>query len=93
MVKVIKSEWHQVEKQYFVEIDEAFLSIIYFDATEEEIAEKMAALQSGEMTIDELEADAEDVWYDLDWEYLDEDWWTERKGGYEVTYEIEDADN
>ncbi len=27
---------------------------------------------------------------DLDWDWLDEDdWWTDRKGGYEVTYEVQ----
>jgi len=35
----------------------------------------------------------EDAWtndIDLDWDWLDEDdWWTDRKGGYDVTYEVE----
>ena len=87
-MRVKKSEWHQVEKQYEAEIDIGFLSNVYTDATDEELEEILAKLESGDMTIEQLIEDAEDAWYDIEWDYVDEDWWTERKGGYDETYEI-----
>lgn len=89
MVTVVKSEWHQVEKRYSAEIDEDILSEIYPDLDEEAIAKLLADLESGEESIDQVMEDAGwDV--DIDWEWLDEDdWWTDRKGGYEVTYEVQ----
>ena len=89
-MRVIKSEWHQVERRYATEIDIDFLAQVYPDMSDEELGEAMDRLERGDMTIDELMADAEDAWYEIDWEWLDEDdWWTDRKGGYEVTYEVE----
>lgn len=89
MVQVVKSEWHSVEKRYGIHIDECILNDIYNDATVEEIEQKLVDLESGELSIDELINDAWENNVDLDWEYLDEDdWWTDRKGGYDVTYEV-----
>lgn len=88
MVQVIKSEWHSVEKRYSAEIDEDILSEIYPDADEDEIQQMLADLESGDMNIDTV---IEDAGWDvnIDWDWLDEDdWWTDRKGGYDVTYEV-----
>ncbi len=89
MVYVVKSEWHQVEKRYGAEIDESILSEIYPDKDEDEINQLLTDLESGEASIDEVIEDAGwDV--DIDWDWLDEDdWWTDRKGGYEITYEVQ----
>jgi len=87
MVTVVKSEWHQVEKRYAYDIDEDVLNDIYPDATVEEIEIKMLDLISGALDIEEVVNDAWEEGVELDWEWLDEDdWWTDRKGGYEVTY-------
>lgn len=89
MVQVVKSEWHSVEKRYGIDIDECVLNDIYNDATVEEIEQKLADLENGEISIEELINDAWENNVDLDWDYLDEDdWWTDRKGGYDVTYEV-----
>lgn len=89
-MRVIKSEWHSVERRYATEIDIDFLSDVYPDMSDEELQEVMDRLERGDMTIDELMADGEDRWFDIDWEWLDEDdWWTDRKGGYDITYEVE----
>jgi hypothetical protein len=91
MVTVVKSEWHQVEKRYGVDIDEDILSEIYPDLSEAEIEIKLAELKLGEVDIDEVIGDADEAGVDLDWDWLDEDdWWTDRKGGYEVTYEVQE---
>jgi hypothetical protein len=91
MVTVVKSEWHQVEKRYGVDIDEDILSEIYPDLDDEEIEIKLAELKLGEVDIDEVIGDADEAGVELDWDWLDEDdWWTDRKGGYEVTYEVQE---
>jgi hypothetical protein len=91
MVSVVKSEWHQVEKRYGLEIDTDLLSEIYPDLDEDEIEAKLAELDSGEEDIETVLNDAWDSNVDIDWDYLNEDdWWTDRKGGYEVTYKVEE---
>jgi len=90
MMRVIKSEWHQVEKRYAIDIDENLVNEIYQDATVEEVEEIIRQLQEGEL---EASSVIEDAWTNdvtIDWDWLDEDdWWTDRKGGYDVTYEVE----
>jgi hypothetical protein len=91
MVTIVKSEWHQVEKRYGIDIDEDIISEIYPDFTEEEVKEVLEQLVSGEITVETLLEDAENNGVYLDFDWLDEDdWWTDRKGGYEVTYEVSD---
>ena len=91
MVQVIKSEWHQVEKRYSYEVDEALLAEIYPDLDEEEVKDRLGMLEFGVMDIDEVMNDARDQGVMIDWQWLDEDdWWTDRKGGYDVTYEVVD---
>ena len=91
MVTVVKSEWHQVEKRYGIEIDADILSEIYPDLNEDEIQAKLDGLESGDEDIDEVINDAWENDVDLDWDYLnDDDWWTDRKGGYDITYSVED---
>ena len=89
-MRVIKSEWHSVEKRYAIDIDENVINEIYEDATVEEIEEIMRQLKEGELDASTV---IEDAWTNdvtIDWDWLDEDdWWTDRKGGYDVTYEID----
>jgi hypothetical protein len=90
MVQVVKSEWHQVEKRYSFEIGESILAEIYPDKDEDEIAELLNQIENGEVDLDEIIGDADNEGVDLDWEWMDEDdLWTDRKGGYEVTYSLE----
>lgn len=89
MVTVVKSEWHQVEKRYSIEIDEEVLTNIYPDKEEEEIGIILSGLEDGTVDVEEVINDAWDEGVDLDFDWMDEDdWWTDRKGGYEVTYEV-----
>jgi len=89
-MRVIKSEWHQVEKRYAIDIDENLINEIYEDATVEEIEEIIRQLKDGELEVSSI---IEDAWTNdvaIDWDWLDEDdWWTDRKGGYDVTYEVD----
>ena len=88
-MRIIKSEWHSVERRYAIDIDEDLINEIYEDATVEEVEEIMRQLKEGELDASTV---IEDAWTNdvtIDWDWLDEDdWWTDRKGGYDVTYEI-----
>ena len=89
-MRVIKSEWHSVERRYAIDIDEDLINEIYEDATVEEVEEIIRQLKDGELDVSTV---IEDAWTNdvtIDWDWLDEDdWWTDRKGGYDVTYEID----
>jgi hypothetical protein len=89
MVWIVKSEWHSVEKRYGAEIDESLLSEIYPDKDEDEIATMLQEIADGEADLEEIMSDAFGE-VDIDWDWLDEDdWWTDRKGGYDITYEVQ----
>ena len=88
-MRVIKSEWHQVEKRYAIDIDENIINEIYQDATVEEVEEIIRQLQEGELEASSVIEDAYTNDVTIDWDWLDEDdWWTDRKGGYDVTYQV-----
>jgi len=88
MVTLVKHEWHQVDSQFEIELDESLLSEIYPDLDEDEITEKLAQIESGEVSVEEIVEAAYDNNVDLEWDRTYDDWWTDRKGGYEVTYEL-----
>jgi len=90
MVTVVKHEWHQHDRQYAIELDEALLSEIYPDLDEDEIAQKLADIESGEVDYEEVINDAHENDVEIEWDFQYDDCWTDRKGGYEVTYELGD---
>ena len=88
MVTIVKSEWHQVEKRYNLEVTVDDVMAVY-DVDEGEAQEIYEQIISGDLDIDRFIDDASEngIWFDWDW--MDEDdWWTDRKGGYDVTYEV-----
>jgi len=93
MVTIVKHEWHQHDRQYAIEIDEALLSEIYPDLDEDEIKQKLIDIEAGEIDYEEVLDDANENDVDIEWEFQYDDCWTDRKGGYEVTYELGDADS
>lgn len=93
MVTLVKHEWHQVDRQYAFELDEAILSEIYPDLDDAEIAEKLRQVEEGEFDIEELLQDAYDNDVEIEWDHQYDDCWTDRKGGYEVTFELGDEDS
>ena len=90
MVTIVKHEWHQHDRQYAIEIDENILTEIYPDLDDEEIAAKLQALEEGDISVDEIVGDAYDNDVELEWDFQYDDCWTDRKGGYDVTYEMGD---
>jgi hypothetical protein len=91
MVSIVKSEWHSVEKRYEIEIDRFLFGEIYSDIEDEaEIDLMYLNFEAGEISIEEVIEKAYEEGVDLDWDWMDEDdWWTDRKGGYDVTYEVQ----
>ena len=90
MVTLVKHEWHSVDSQFALELDEALLSEIYPDMDEDEIADLLRQVESGEVSVDEIVEAAWENDVELEWDRQYDDWWTDRKGGYEVTYELGD---
>lgn len=90
MVTIVKHEWHQVDSQFALELDIDMLGEIYPDMDEDELATLMEQIESGEVSVDEIVEAAYDEGVDLDWDRQYDDWWTDRKGGYEITYELGD---
>jgi hypothetical protein len=60
-----------------------------YDVDENEAQEIYDEIVGGALSIEDfIESAAENDIY-FDWDWLDEDdWWTDRKGGYDVTYEV-----
>lgn len=89
MVQVVKSEWHQVEKRYAIELDDSILFDVYPDMSLGEREDRLQEIIDGEYSIEQFLEDADEENVCIDWDWLDEDdWWTDRKGGYEVTYKV-----
>ena len=90
MVTIVKHEWHSVDSQFEIELDEVTLSEIYPDLDEDEISALMLQIENGEIDITEVINDSYDAGVDLDWDRVYDDWYTDRKGGYDVTYELKE---
>jgi predicted Zn-ribbon and HTH transcriptional regulator len=93
MVTIVKHEWHQHDRQYAIELDESLLSEIYPDLDEDEIAQKLADIESGEVDYEEVLDDAYNNDVEIEWDFQYDDCWTDRKGGYDITYELGDEDS
>lgn len=93
MVTLVKHEWHQVDAQFAFEMDAEKLSEIYPDLDDDEIQAKLQEIADGEVSVEELINDAWENDVEIEWDRQYDDWWTDRKGGYEVTYELGDADS
>lgn len=90
MVTLVKHEWHQVDAQFAFELDADKLSEIYPDLDEDAIELLLKQIEDGEIYLEELLQDAQDNDVEIEWDRQYEDWWTDRKGGYEVTFEVGD---
>jgi len=88
MVTLVKHEWHQVDSQFAFELDSDKLSEIYPELEEEEIEAMMAQIEAGEVSVEEIVNEAWDNDVEIEWDRQYDDWWTDRKGGYDITYEL-----
>ena len=76
-MKIIKKEYHTVISEFTYELDE------------EEIIDRFESVENFKALLDEDDWDVIDFINQSDYERYD-DWVTDRKGGYEVTYEVEE---
>jgi hypothetical protein len=88
MVQVMKHEWHQVDSQFLADIDVDLLMEIYPDLKKTEAKKLLKELENGEADLEQIIQDACDEGVEIEWDRDYDDWWTERKGGYEVTFEV-----
>jgi hypothetical protein len=75
-MKIVKREHHQV------------ISYFTYDIPEDEIIDEFESLENFQELVDSGDFDAIDFINNYDYDRED-DWWTDRKGGYDVDYEIE----
>jgi len=75
-MKIIKKEYHTVVSEFTYELDD------------DEIIEQFESVENFKALLDEDDWDVIDFINQSDYERYD-DWISDRKGGYEVTYEIE----
>lgn len=90
MVTIVKHEWHQVDSQFAFELTKDVLEEIYPDMDEDELEELWQQVEAGEADIDTIIGDAWDNDVEIEWDRQYDDWWTDRKGGYDITYEYGD---
>lgn len=76
-MKIIKKEYHTVVSEFTYELDE------------EEIIDRFESVENFKALLDEDDFDVLEFINDSDYERYD-DWVSDRKGGYEVTYEVEE---
>lgn len=88
MVTFIKHEHHQVKSQFSCYIDEEILGEIYPDLSEQEITKLLKDISDSTVLVDSVIEDAFNNDVELNWDRDYDDWWTDRKGGYDVTYEL-----
>ena len=93
MVTIVKHEWHQHDRQYAIELDEALLSEIYPDKEEDEIKVILDGIADGTYDFEDVLNDAYENDVEIEWDFQYDDCWTDRKGGYDVTYELGDEDS
>jgi len=76
-MKILKKEYHTVISEFTYELDE------------EEIIDRFESVENFKALLDEDDWDVIDFINQSDYERYD-DWVSDRKGGYEVTYEVEE---
>jgi len=91
-ITVKKHEWHQVDSQYYVTFGIEELQQLYPDTPEEDLLQLLQDIAEGNQ--ERLEEVIEDDWGQgyLEFDHDYDDWWTQRKGGYDITYEIMDVE-
>jgi len=90
MVTIVKHEWHSHDRQYAIELDEDLLSEIYPDLKKKEIKKMLKDIENGDIDVEEVIDEAYNNDIEIEWDFQYDDCWTDRKGGYEVTYELGD---
>lgn len=92
MARIIRSEWHQLERRYYVEVDKKLLQKVYPFYTEEEVNIIYDSITNGTMDLKEIMILCEEDNIEVNWMHELDDVWSNRKGGYDVSYELDYGD-
>jgi hypothetical protein len=90
MVTIVKHEWHSHDRQYAIEMDLDLLGEIYPDMKKKELKTLLKQIEEGEVDVNDVINDAWDNDVEIEWGFQYDDCWTDRKGGYDITYELGD---
>jgi len=90
MVTIVKHEWHSVDSQFAFELERELLEEIYPDMDEDELDALWEQVEAGEADLDEILNEAWNQGVDIDWDRQYDDWYSDRKGGYDITHEYGD---
>lgn len=90
MVTLVKHEWHQVDAQFAFELDIDTLAEIYPDLKKKELKQLMKQIENGEVDVEDIINEAWNNDVEIEWDRVYDDWYTDRKGGYDVTYELKE---
>ena len=90
MITLVKHEWHSVDSQFALELTEELLKAIYPEMTKKEIKQLYKDISVGNYDVETVIEDAFDSDVELEWERQYDDWYTDRNGGYDVSYELGD---
>ena len=90
MVTLVKHEWHSHDRQYAFELDIDKLAEIYLDLKKKELKQLLKDIENGDADIDGIISDAWDNDVEIEWDFQYDDCYSDRKGGYDVTYELGD---
>lgn len=93
MVTLVKHEAHQANSRFALDLDADLLSEIYPDLDEQDLASKLELIESGGISVHEVIDDASANGVELPWIHQEDDLWTWRKGGFDVTYELGSEDS
>lgn len=85
-MKITKVEHHSVNWHYVYDLDQDKLEEIYPDLTTKEIKTLMRDLKAGDACVEDVIEHAWENSVDIEWDLEYEDVWTDRKGGYDITY-------
>lgn len=90
LLKVSKREYHSVTAIFEpIEITMEEMVENFPEKTEEEILEMIEEAKNDESALSDLISNLEDN-YAIDWEREYDDWVSDRKGGYDIDYFVED---
>ena len=91
MTTIIKHEWHTVDRQYSFDLTLEKLQEIYPDKKKKELKKILSDIENwkhhdiGSIFEHALENNIE-----IEWNHEYDDWVTDRKGGYDITFDIEE---
>lgn len=87
-----KVEYHTVHRYYqcYVNIDK--LRQIFPDALEDDLEYMLVQLAEEDEDVINTIVEADFEYGYLEFEHEDDDWWSDRKGGYDIEYDVVSAD-